>query len=124
MGSQTFPPFSQQPGATFVTFKITGANVSSATAGPLGLDGRGQMTCTAIKSGNQVTLTFLQAYADAPYVEIHGDAGQLNTQVQIVSETSQQIVFNTVESDDATTVVNDANLRVLVIGYNTVSYFS
>lgn len=123
MSTQTFPIWADQPGLTLRNFSITGASVG-ATAGTAGLDGRGQMLCTISKAANVVTIKWNQSFGDRPYVFFQPSAGQNNTLVEIVSSTASQLVFQTVNSDSNVTALNDANLDVLVCGYNTTSYVS
>lgn len=123
MSRQTFPNFSDQPGCTFHSFRITGASVG-ATAGSAGLDGRGQFLCTISKSTNTVTIKWTPAFGDVPYVFFQPSAGQTNTLVQISSSTAGQIVYTTVDSDSNGTGVNDANIDVFVCSYNTTSFVS
>lgn len=123
MSKQTFPVFVDQPGCTMRNFRIIGANVG-ATQGSAGLDGRGQMLCTISKSTNVVTINWLTSFGDVPYVFFQPSAGQNDTLVEIVTSTSSQLVYQTVESDSNGTGVNDANLDVHVDGYNTTSFVS
>lgn len=123
MSRQTFPVFVDQPGCTIHNFRITGANVG-ATAGTAGLDGRGQFLCTISKVTNTVTINWVPAFGDVPYVFFQPSAGQTNVSVNIVTSTVSQLVFTTVQTDSHTTGVNDANLDVVVFSYNTTSYVS
>lgn len=123
MSRQTFPNFTDQPGCIFRNFSIDGSAVG-ASAGTAGLDGRGQFLCTISKSANVVTINWVPAFGDRPYVFFQPAAGQNNTLVQLVSSTKNQLVFNTVAADVNGTPVNDADLDVFVCSYNTDSYVS
>lgn len=122
MSRQTFPNFCDQPGLTLRNFSIDGSAVG-ATAGTAGLDGRGQFLCTISKSTNVVTVNWVPAFGDRPYVFFQPAAGQTDTIVEIVSSTSSQMVFQTVKATD-NSGVNDADLDVLVCSYNTNNYVS
>lgn len=122
MSTQRFPLFSGQPQCVVETFKVTGASVG-ATAGSAGLDGRGQFLCTISKAANVVTINWLRGYADAPYVLALEGAGQTDTLAEIVSETANQLVLRTVKASD-NSAVNDANLVIHLIGYQTTSVVS
>ena len=123
MATQTFPVFVDQPGCTMRNFSIDGSAVG-AVAGTAGLDGRGQFLCTISKAANIVTINWVPAFGDKPYVLFQQAAGQTNTEVEIVTSTSAQLVIRTVDSDANATPVNDADLDVLVCSYNTTSYVS
>lgn len=123
MSNQTFPVFVDQPGCTIRNFAIDGSAVG-ATAGSAGLDGRGKFLCTISKAANVVTVNWLQAFGDVPYVFFQTGVGQNNTIVELVSNTASQLVFQTVQAADGTTPVNDADLYVQVDSYNTTSYVS
>lgn len=123
MAVQRFPTWYDQPGSSMTVFKITGTDVSSVTAGSAGLDGRGKNFCTAIKSGNRVTLSLLRSWAGEPYVFFQPAPGQNDTIVQIVTNTASQIVFDTVKAND-NSAVNNADLYVFVVGFNTTNYVS
>jgi hypothetical protein len=120
--SQTFPIFVTQPGLTIATFAIDGSAVG-ATAGTAGLDGRGKFLCTISKSTNTVTITWNQAWGDVPYVQILKNTGQADCTADITTKTASSLVFNTVKETDGTGV-NDADLQVVVWGYNTNNYVS
>lgn len=120
--AQTFPNFTNQPGLTICNFRINGTNVG-ASAGTAGLDGRGKFLCTISKSANQVTINWNNAWGDIPYVFFQGSAGQTDWIVEEVTSTASQLVFNTkVASTNAP--LNNANLDVVVFGYNTTSFMS
>ena len=123
MSRQTFPVFVDQPGCTIRNFRIDGSAVG-ATAGIAGLDGRGQFLCTISKSTNVLTIDWNVAYGDIPYFSFQPDIGQVNTNVEIVSSTTQQLVIQTVAADDNSTPITDADLQVTVFGYNTTSFVS
>jgi len=123
MSRQTFPVFVDQPGCVIRNFRITGALVG-ATAGTAGLDGRGKFLCTISAAANVVTINWNVAFGDIPYVFIQTDAGQTDTLVEIVTSTASQLVIRTVDADDNSTGVNNANLQVLVLGYNTTMFVS
>ncbi len=104
-------------------FAIDGSAVG-ATPGTDGLDGRGKFLCNISKAANVVTIDWQVSFADIPYVFFQPAAGQTNTDVEIVTSTVSQLVYQTVESDSNATPVNDADLYVHVDGYNTTSYVS
>ena len=123
MSRQTFPVFVDQPGCTIRNFSIDGSAVG-ATASTDGLDGRGKFLCTISKAANVVTINWVPSFGDVPYVFFQPAAGQTNTLVEIVSSTSSQLVYRTVESDSNASGVNDADLDVVVCSYNTNSFVS
>lgn len=122
MSKQTFPVFVDQPGCTIRNFSIDGSAVG-ATAGTAGLDGRGKFLCTISKSSNVVTVNWVPAFGDAPYVFFQMAPGQTDTIVEVVTSTASQLVFRTVKATD-NSAVNDADLWVHVDSYNTTSYVS
>lgn len=123
MSRQTFPTFFDQPGCIMHNFAIDGSAVG-ATPGTAGLDGRGQFLCNISKSTNVVTIDWQVAFGDIPYVFFQPAPGQINTLVEIVTSTTSQLVYRTVESDANATPVTDADLYVHVDGYNTNNYVS
>lgn len=123
MSRQTFPTFFDQPGCVMHNFAIDGSAVG-ATPGQAGLDGRGKFLCNISKAANVVTIDWLVAFGDVPYVFFQPAAGQVNTNVEIVTNTENQLVYQTVESDSNATPVNDADLMVHVDGYNTTNFVS
>ena len=123
MSRQTFPLFCDQPGLTIRNFRITGSDVGS-TPGTVGLDGRGANLCTISQSANVFTVNWTAAFGDVPYINFQPSAGQVNTLVQIVSSTPQQLVFECLESDDNTTAIVNPDLDVTVFSYNTTSFVS
>lgn len=122
MSRQTFPVFVDQPGSTMRNFAIDGSAVG-ASAGTAGLDGRGKFLCTISKAANVVTVNWVPAFGDAPYVFFQPAPGQNDTIVEIVSSTASQLVFQTVKASD-NTAVNDADLWVHVDSYNCTNYVS
>ncbi len=122
MSRQTFPVFVDQPGCIIRNFSIDGSAVG-ATASTTGLDGRGKFLCTISKSTNVVTINWVPAFGDRPYVTFQQAAGQVDTNVEIVSSTAAQLVIRTVKASD-NTGVNDADLDVTVCSYNTDNYVS
>ena len=123
MSRQTFPVFVDQPGCTMRNFAIDGSAVG-ATAGSAGLDGRGQFLCTISKASNVVTINWVPSFGDVPYVFFQPGVGQNNTLVEIVSSSSTQLVYQTVQAADGTTPVLDADLLVHVDSYNCTNYVS
>lgn len=123
MSRQTFPVFVDQPGCVIHNFAIDGSAVG-ATSGSAGLDGRGKFLCNIKKASNVVTIDWLVGFGDIPYVFFQLAPGQTNTVVEIVTSTTEQLVFQTVEADDNTAPVNNADLYVHVDGYNTTSFVS
>ncbi len=124
MSKQTFPTWFDQPGCVMHNMRVTGADVSASTPATTGLDGRGKFLCNISKSSNVVTIAWNVAFADVPYVFFQPSNGQANTLIQITSSSTTQLVYTTLESDDNTTGVNDANVDVFVCGYNTTSFVS
>ena len=122
MSKQTFPVFVDQPGCTMRNFAIDGSAVG-ASDGTAGLDGRGKFLCTISKAANVVTINWNPSFGDAPYVFFQTAPGQTDTIVEIVTSTSEQLVYQTVKASD-NTAVNDADLWVHVDSYNTTSYVS
>lgn len=122
MSNQGFPIFSGQPGLKIDNFKVTGANVSTVTAGSSGLDGRGQMTCRVIRSANTYTFTFLKAYGDIPYIQITPLTTNSFPDAPVI--TAQGFTFNSTQRDANGTPVNLADFQILIMGFNTTSYVS
>lgn len=122
MSRQTFPNFCDQPGLTISDFAINGAAVG-AVQGTAGLDGRGKFLCNISKVTNVVTINWQVAFGDIPYVFFQPGAGQADTLVEIVTNTPQQLVYQTFTASTHAPL-NDANLYVHVDGYNTTSYVS
>ena len=122
MSKQTFPVFVDQPGCTIRNFSIDGSAVG-ATAGTAGLDGRGKFLCTISKLLNVVTINWVPSFGDRPYVFFQQAAGQVDTNVEIVTSTASQLVIRTVKASD-NTGVNDADLDVHVDSYSTTSFVS
>ena len=121
MSRQTFPVFVDQPGCTIHNFKVMGATVG-ATAGVLGLDGRGKNLCTISKAANVVTITWVPAFGDVPYVIL-----QPLTAAAVVcisgTPTTSTLVYTTTTSNTGAGL-NDVDLYVTVFSYNTTSYVS
>jgi hypothetical protein len=122
MSIQRFPLFSGQPMCVIETFRIDGSAVG-ATSGSAGLDDRGKFLCQVKKLNNVVTIDWLRSYADAPYVFALQSAGQTDTLAEIVSETASQLVLRTVKASD-NTAVNDADLVLVLVGYQTTMVVS
>lgn len=123
MSRQTFPVFVDQPGCTLRNFRITGTSVG-ATAGTAGLDGRGKNLATISQAANVFTINWVPSFGDVPYVFFQPSAGQSNTQVNIITSTAQQLVFEAFLADSHGTPVVNPNLDVLVCSYNTTSFVS
>ncbi len=123
MSRQTFPVWVDQPGLTIHNFAIDGSAVGTSQ-GTAGLDGRGQFLANISKAANVVTINWQVAFGDVPYVFFQPAIGQNNTLVEIVSSTANQLVYQTVQSADGSTPVNDADLYVHVDGYDTTSFVS
>lgn len=122
MSRQTFPVFVDQPGCIIRNFSIDGSAVG-ASAGTAGLDGRGKFLCTISKSTNVVTVNWVPAFGDRPYVFFQAAPGQNDTIVEIITSTASQLVFQTVKATD-NSGVNDADLDVVVFSYNTDNFVS
>lgn len=123
MSRQTFPVFVDQPGCTIRNFRIIGASVLSS-AGADGLDGRGKNLCTISQAANVFTVTYLAAFGDVPYIFFQPSAGQVNTSVQLLTNTAQGFTFECFESDDNTAPIVNPNLDVHIDSYNTTSFVS
>lgn len=122
MSRQTFPNMMAQPGALLFSFRIDGSAVG-ASAGSAGLNGRGKFMCEISKAANVVTIDWTPAWGDLPDIIFQPAAGQTDTIVELVSESASQLVFQTVKATD-NTAVNDADLIVYGVGYNTTSFVS
>lgn len=122
MSRQTFPIFCDQPGLTLRNFSIDGSLVG-ASAGTDGLDGRGKFLCTISKAANRVTINWVPAFGDRPFVTFQTGVAQTDTLVEIVSSNSQTLIFDTVEASTHN-AKNDADLDVTVCSYNTDSFVS
>lgn len=122
MSRQTFPNMMAQPGALLFSFRIDGSAVG-ASAGSAGLNGRGKFMCEISKAANVVTIDWTPAWGDLPDITFQPAAGQTDTIVELVSESASQLVFQTVKASD-NTAVNDADLIVYGVGYNTTSFVS
>lgn len=122
MSRQTFPVFVDQPGLTLRNFSIDGSAVG-ASSGVAGLDGRGQFLCNISKAANVVTVDWQAAFGDIPYVFFQPAPGQADTLVEIVSNTPQQLVYQTFTASTHA-ALNDADLYVHVDSYNTNSFVS
>ena len=122
MSVQAFPFFCGQPGLKVETFAIDGSEVA-ASASTAGLDGRGANLCTISKSTNTVTITWNRAWGDVPYVQILKNVGQTDCTANITTKSASSLVFSTVKETDGTSV-SDADLQVVVWGYNTNLYVS
>jgi hypothetical protein len=122
MSRQTFPNMMAQPGALLFSFRIDGSAVG-ASAGSAGLNGRGKFMCEISKAANVVTIDWTPAWGDLPDITFQPAAGQTDTIVELVSESASQLVFQTVKATD-NSAVNDADLIVYGVGYNTTSFVS
>lgn len=122
MSQVTFPNFSGQPGMKFNVMTITGASVSSSVQSSDGLDKRGKFTATCKSNGaNQITVEWLSSYADAAYVipvPLTANVG-----VNIISQDESGFVYETVERDDNTAPVNNANIQFFIVGFSTTAAF-
>lgn len=112
MTIQRFPIWSSVPDQFIQTFQVTGASVG-ASAGSAGLDTRGKFVCTISKSTNTVTINFLQGFAVAPKVMFTMLTD--NCAVNISTLSTTQLIFTTVERDDNTSGVNDADYMITMI---------
>lgn len=122
MSQVTFPIFAGQPGFKLDVMTITGASVSSSAQGSGGLDKRGKFLCTCKSNGaNQITVEYISSYGDVPYVipvPITANVG-----INFISQDATGFVYETVERDDNTTGVNNANVAFLIVGLNTTAAF-
>lgn len=122
MSQVTFPLFAGQPGFKLDVMTITGASVSSSTQSSNGLDKRGKFLCTCQSNGsNQITVEYLSSYGDTPYVipvPLTANVG-----INFISQDASGFVYETVERDDNTTPVNNANVAFFVVGLNTTAAF-
>ncbi|MFI5343566.1 MAG: hypothetical protein ACHQUC_05025 [Chlamydiales bacterium] len=123
MSRQTFPVFVDQPLCTMRNFSIDGSAVDPTTAGTGGLDGRGQFLCTIVKAANIVTVNWVPAFADRPYVFFQPAPGQADTLVEIVTSTATTLVYQTFTASTHV-ALNDADIDVHVDSYGTTSFVS
>lgn len=121
MSKQTFPVFVDQPGCTIHNFRITGANVSAVSSLTTGLDGRGQFLCTIFKAANVVTITWVPAFGDVPYVQLQPETAA--AVITVTTSTATTLVYTTTTSNTGAGL-NDVNVAVTVFSYNTTSYVS
>jgi len=119
MSRETFPVFVDQPGCTIRNFAITGATVSAASSTTAGLDGRGQFLCTIFKAANVVTITWVPAFGDAPYVTLQPATAA--AVAVITTRTATTLVYTTTTSNTGAGL-NDVDMVVTVCSYNTLSY--
>lgn len=122
MSRQTFPEWCDQPGLTNRNFSVDGSAVG-ASASTTGLDGRGKFLCTISKLANVVTVNWIPAFGDRPYVFPQPAVGQTDTLVEIVSSTSQQFVYQTFTASTHAPL-NDADIDFHIDSYDTTSYVS
>lgn len=122
MSRQTFPVFVDQPGCTQRNFSVDGSAVG-ATAGTAGLDGRGKFLCTISKLANVVTVNWVPAFGDRPYVFMQPAAGQADTLIEIVSSTATTLVYQTLTASTHAPL-NDADIDFHVDSYDTTSFVS
>ena len=120
MSKQTFPVFVDQPGCTIHNFFITGSAVG-ASAAITGLDGRGQFLCTISKLANVVTITWVPAFGDVPYVQLQPATAA--AVIVVTSSTATTLVYTTTTSNTGAGL-NDVDVYVTVYSYNTTSYVS
>lgn len=122
MSRQTFPVFVDQPGCTQRNFSVDGSAVG-ASAGTAGLDGRGKFLCTISKVTNVVTVNWVPAFGDRPYVFMQPAAGQADTLIEIVSSTATTLVYQTFTASTHAPL-NDADIDFHVDSYDTTSFVS
>lgn len=122
MSRQTFPQWCDQPGLTNRNFSVDGSAVG-ASASTTGLDGRGKFLCTISKAANVVTINWVPAYGDTPYVFMQPGVGQSDTLVEIVSSSPQQFVYQTFTASTHAPL-NDADIDFHVDSYDTISFVS
>jgi hypothetical protein len=96
---------------------IDGSAVT-ASASTAGLD-EGGSDFTVSKSANVVTLTPNEAFKRAPVVV--ASALTANCTVQITTRTATSIVLTTVQDADGSTGVNDADINVMIDGWDSES---
>lgn len=122
MSQSSFPNQNGQPGFKYDIMTITGAGVSSSAFGSGGLDKRGQFTCQVKSNGaNQISVNWLSAYNDTPVVvpiPLTSNVG-----INIISQSTTGFVYETVERDDNTTPVNNANVSFFIVGLNSTQVF-
>lgn len=122
MSQSSFPNQNGQPGFKYDIMTITGAGVSPSAQGSGGLDKRGKFTCTCQSNGaNQITVEWLSAYNDVPLVvpvPLTANVG-----VNFISQSKQGFVYETVERDDNTTPVNNADVSFFIVGLNSNAVF-
>lgn len=123
MSNVSFPNQNGQPGFKYDIMTITGASVSSSALGSGGLDKRGKFTATCKSNGaNQITVKWISSYSDTPLVvpvPLTANVG-----INFISQDASGFVYETVERDDNTTPVNNANVSFFIVGLNTTAVFS
>lgn len=107
-----FPFWSYQAEQSYATAVVDGSAVG-ATASTDGLDARGASFCQISKSGNTYTLTYNETLVAVPIVHITSltDNGAFN----ITSRTAEELVWDSVERDDNTAALNDADFMITFI---------
>jgi hypothetical protein len=119
MAEQGYPNFCGQPGGRLYSFSVDGSAVTSATS-TAGLDGRGQAIATiGDAAGATQTITFLRAFAEAPYVFVQAKTanGAAN-----VSVTASALTLVGVERDDNTAGLADQDFDVFIYSHDTTQF--
>jgi hypothetical protein len=115
---------SAQPRRRILAVRVDGSAVttSAATTGLIGGD-RHNMTVVKGTGGaaNEVTITLNQAFAVIP--SVHVTSVTTNCHVEVKSATSSVIVLEAFAVADGTTVSNDADYNVMIIGEDTASEY-
>lgn len=109
---QRFPIWSYAPEQSIATAVIDGSEVG-ATAGSDGLDARGATFCNISKSGNTYTIAYKETWKQAPAVFIQPLTA--NGAANITTRSSSQLVFDSLERDDNTTAINDADFIIFFL---------
>lgn len=122
MSNASFPNQNGQPGFKYDIMTITGTGVSSSAFGSGGLDKRGACTCTCKSNGaNQISVNWISSYADQPLVvpvPLTANVG-----INFISQSASGFVYETVERDDNTAPVNNADVSFFIVGLNSTAVF-
>lgn len=103
--------------------RIDGSAVTTSAAST-GLD-EGAGDCTILKgsggSSNEVTIAFRTPFARVPVV--NATPITTNCHVEIKSITASQLVLETFQVADGTTGVDDADMHVMIMGWDSATQY-
>jgi hypothetical protein len=123
MSDTKFPIRVNQPLSRVIPLRIDGSAVttSAATTGLL----EGLNDCTIAKgsgaTSNEVTVTFNTAFARVPVVV--ATPLTTNCHVEVKSITASTLVLETFQVADGTTKVDDADIHVIVWGWDSATQY-